>query len=202
MASKMKSPADHSKIVHEFMAEEHDAHNASFLQHIIALVWRLMRLKRQKFSRVLPLGDYFIDRWEKAQFLGFGEGTSIYDNVIVFGNVSVGRQTWIGPNVILDGSGGLEIGSNCSICAGVQIYSHDTVRWAISGGNAPYFYAKTVIGDHCYIGPNVIIQKGVTIGKETVIGANSFVNKDIPEGSKAWGTPAKVVGNIMELSSS
>jgi acetyltransferase-like isoleucine patch superfamily enzyme len=176
------------------MERKDDTQDISVLQQILNITERLMRIKRQKFSRVLPFGDYFIDRWEKAKFLGFGKGTSVYDNVIIFGNVEVGQDTWIGPNVVLDGSGGLEIGSNCSICAGVQIYSHDTVEWAISGGQASYTYAKTVIGDRCYIGPNVIIQKGIEIGHASVIGANSFVNQNIPKCSKAWGSPAKVIG--------
>ncbi len=143
-------------------------------------------------KRVLPFGDYLNDRWEKAKFLGFGEGSSVYDNVIIFGDVCVGHNTWIGPNVVLDGSGGLEIGSYCSLSAGVQIYSHDSVAWAISGGKSDYEYAKTVIEDNCYIGPNVIIQKGVVIGEGAIIGANSFVNKNIPPHSKAYGTPAKI----------
>jgi acetyltransferase-like isoleucine patch superfamily enzyme len=147
----------------------------------------------KRYHRVLPFGDYFNDRWEKAKFLGFGEGSSIYDNVLVLENVKVGANTWIGPNVILDGSGELVIGSNCSISAGVQIYTHDSVQWAISGGTAPYEYAKTIIGDNCYIGPNVIIQKGVTIGKSSIIGANSFVNKNVPENSKAYGTPITIL---------
>jgi len=150
--------------------------------------------KKNEFNRVLPLGDYFIDRWEKAKLLGFGEGTSVYDNVVIIGDVKVGKNCWIGPNVILDGSGGLEIGNNCSISAGVQIYSHDSVKWAISGGKEDYEYAKTKIGNNVYIGPNVIIQKGVKVGDQVIIGANSFVNCDIPSNSKAYGSPVKIKG--------
>ena len=95
---------------------------------LIDIFFSLRDKKKKKFNRVLPFGDYFSDRWEKAKYLGFGEGSSVYDNVVVIGNVKVGKNTWIGPNVILDGSGGLEIGSNCSISAGVQIYSHDSVK--------------------------------------------------------------------------
>jgi len=149
-------------------------------------------VKYRKYKRVLPFGDYFSDRWEKARYLGFGEGSSVYDNVIIMGDVKVGKNTWIGPNVILDGSGGLVVGSNCSISAGVQIYSHDSIQWALSGGEKEYEYAETLIGDNCYIGPNVIIQKGVRIGSEVVIGANSFVKSDIPTGAKAYGNPAIV----------
>ena len=81
------------------------------------------------------------------------------------------------PNVILDGSGGLVIGNNCSISVGVQIYSHDSIDWAISGGKEEYSYAPTQVGNNSYIGPNTIIQKGVKIGNSVVIGANSFINK-------------------------
>jgi len=95
-----------------------------------------------QYRRSLPLADYVVDRWEKARELGFGEGTTIYDSVLVLGDVQVGRNTWIGPFVVLDGSGGLSIGSNCSISAGVQIYSHDSVHWAISGGTAAYERAQ------------------------------------------------------------
>ena len=146
---------------------------------------------KQHHNRVLPLNETLTDRWEKAQFLGFGEKTSVYDNSYVYGDVRVGQNSWIGPFTILDGSGGLTIGNNCSISSGVQIYSHDSVKWAVSGGLEKYEYASTSIGDNCYIGPNTIITKGVTIGAGTIIGANSFVNQSFGPGSKIAGNPAK-----------
>jgi acetyltransferase-like isoleucine patch superfamily enzyme len=112
------------------------------------------RAVHAEHNRSLPFGDYIVDRWAKARELGFGEGTSMYDSVLVLGDVQVGANTWIGPGVVLDGSGGLRIGSNCSISSGVQIYSHDSIQWALSGGAAPYEYAPTTIGDNCYVGPN------------------------------------------------
>lgn len=149
-----------------------------------------------EYNRTLPFGDYISDRWEKARALGFGEGASVYDSTHVFGDVKVGPRSWIGPFVILDGSGGLEIGANCSIAAGVQIYSHDTVDWAVSGGVAPYARAATRIGDNCYVGPNAVIAKGVSIGDGCVIGAGSLVLSDIPAGQKAYGSPCRVVGPV------
>ncbi|MCX8081230.1 MAG: acyltransferase, partial [Bacteroidia bacterium] len=83
---------------------------------------------RKKYNRVLPFNELFTNRWEKARFLNFGKNTSVYDLCIVIGDVEVGENTWIGPFTILDGSGGLKIGSNCSISAGVHIYTHDTVK--------------------------------------------------------------------------
>lgn len=167
-------------------------------EEVRALYDRLLQLRQSlddsfftELNRSLPFADVLFDRWDRGKSLGFGKGTSVYDSCHIFGNVTVGENTWIGPFTVLDGSGGLTIGSNCSISAGVQIYSHDSVNWAISGGNAPYSYAETTIGDNCYVGPNTIISKGVSIGQGCIIGANSFVNASFPPGSKIGGSPAK-----------
>lgn len=154
---------------------------------------RRQREVHRRWKRTLPFGDYVSDRWEKARLLGFGEGTSIYDSAIVLGDVRVGAHTWIGPWVMLDGSGGLEIGDYCSISAGVQIYTHDSVAWAVSGGKAGLEHRPTRIGHRCYIGPHTVVVKGVTIGDGCIIGAHSLVLSDIPAGSKAFGAPCKVI---------
>lgn len=147
---------------------------------------------RKRWDRSLPTGEYLNDRWDRAKLLGFGEGTSVYDSTLVIGHVSVGSRTWIGPFVLLDGSGGLRIGDNCSISAGAQVYTHDTVKWAISGGIQAVERRATVIGSNVYIGPNAIIVMGIRIGDGAVIGANSFVNSDIPTNRKAWGNPCRL----------
>lgn len=147
---------------------------------------------QKKFQRDLPLAELLFDRWERAETLGFGKGTSIYHSSYVYGDVIVGENTWIGPFTILDGTGSLRIGSFCSISAGVQIYTHDSVKWAVTGGKASYEHAPVRIGDRCYIGPNAVISKGVSIGEESIIGAGSLVLSDIPQKSKAWGCPAKI----------
>lgn len=161
-------------------------------------IWQARRKEvHQKFNRTLPFGDYIVDRWEKAKILGFGRGSSIYDSSLVLGVVIVGEDTWIGPFTVLDGSGGrLEIGSHCSISAGVQIYTHDTVERSLTGGKAPITRAATKIGSNCYIGPNTVIAKGVTIGDRVVIGANSLVLENIKSDCKAFGTPCRVVKRL------
>ena len=170
---------------------------ADDLQRSLEEFWaRRRREVDEKFSRTLPFAEYVVDRWTKARELGFGEGASIYDSALVFGDVRVGAKTWIGPFVILDGSAGLEIGSNCSISAGVQIYTHHTVQRSLSMGTQPIAYAPTTIGNGVYLGPNVVIQMGVTIGDRVVIGANSFVNRDVGDGLKAFGSPARVQGYV------
>lgn len=165
------------------------------LEKFISSIFQKRDKIKTEFHRVLPVGDYISDRWEKAKYCGFGENSSIYDSSLVLGDVKVGENTWIGPFTLLDGSGGsLIIGNNCNISAGVQIYTHDTVDRVISGSEI--LKEDTVIGNNVYIGPNTIISKGVKIGDFVVIGANSFVNKDIPSNTKAFGTPVEIKGTI------
>ncbi len=164
-------------------------------------LWRLheelRRRMKEQHDRSVPLADEIVDRWERARFLGFGEGASVYDSSLILGAVTVGPSTWVGPNTILDGSGGLSIGRNCSISAGAQIYSHDTVAWALSGGRQPYERAATSIGDCSYIGPYAVIAKGVKIGAHCLIGAHSLVNVDVPDHGIAVGAPAKLKGTVV-----
>jgi len=163
-------------------------------------IWQIFKELRDhrmgQWRRVLPMGDEISDRWEKAKYLGFGEGTSIYDSSLVIGDVKVGKDTWIGPFTILDGSGGLRIGGNCSIAAGVQIYSHETISWALSGGKMEYSRAKTVIGNCCYIGPNTVVSKGVKIGNHCLIGANSVISNNLKSFTIAAGSPCKTLGRV------
>lgn len=58
------------------------------------------------------------------------------------------------------------------------------------------------IKDHAYIGINSVIVGNVTIGKGSVIGANSVVTKDIPDYCVAAGTPAKIIKKYNPLSDS
>lgn len=171
--------------------------NILMLKKILSFLFEKRENIKKDFNRVLPIGDYISDRWEKARYCGFGESTSIYDSSLVLGNVNVGVNCWIGPFTILDGSGGLlSIGNNCNISAGVHLYTHDTVDTVLYG--AEIKKANTLIGNNVYIGPNTIVTKGVTIGDNVVIGANSFVNKDIPSWTKAFGTPIKIISSIKQ----
>jgi acetyltransferase-like isoleucine patch superfamily enzyme len=161
------------------------------LESLHALIEALRREKREQYHRHVSVGDLLTDRFEIAHDYGFGDGTSCYDNVLILGDVTVGKNCWIGPNVILDGSGGgLLIGDYVDISAGVHIYTHNTVNRAVSGGVAGVEYAPTRIGSRVYIGPQSVVEKGIAIGDGVVIGAMSLVNRDVPSDSRVWGIPA------------
>lgn len=159
--------------------------------------YELLRARMSKdWQRDLPFSELLFDRWERARSLGFGEGSSVYHNSYIYGDVRVGRNTWVGPYTLLDGSGGLHIGDFCSISAGVHIYTHDTVQWALSGGKAEYEHASVSVGSCSYIGGQTVVTKGITVGEHCVIGACSFVNRSVPPFSVAIGAPCRVIGRV------
>ncbi|MEO6317248.1 MAG: acyltransferase [Acidimicrobiales bacterium] len=152
---------------------------------------------RTTWNRSLPFQDALIDRWDRARRLGFGPDASIYASAVVLGAVEVGDFSWIGPNVLLDGSGGgIAIGRWCSVSAGAQVYTHDTVERALTLGRAPQHTGAVRIGDGCHLGALSLVVAGVEIGDQCVVGANSLVNRSIPARSIAFGTPARVVGHV------
>lgn len=152
---------------------------------------------RDRWKRDLPLEELLFDRWERASSLGFGEASSIYHQSYVYGDVSIGEHSWIGPFTLLDGSGGLTIGDYCVISAGVHIYTHDTVTWAVSGGRMEYERAPVSIGECVYVGAQSVILKGVTIGAHSVIGAGSVVNRDVLAFTVAVGNPCRPIGKVV-----
>jgi acetyltransferase-like isoleucine patch superfamily enzyme len=158
---------------------------------------RRRREVNARFARTLPLGDYVVDRWEKARELGFGEGSSIYDSSLVFGEPRVGKNVWIGPFTVIDGSGGLSIGDGCNISAGVHLYSHSTARRCVAAGAYEQIEQEpTTIGRHVFIGPNSVINMGITIGDHAVVGAGAVVTKDVPAYAVVAGVPARPVARV------
>lgn len=152
---------------------------------------------KDQFDRSLPFTDEVFDRWERAQKLGWGEGSSVYDSAYIFGDTQVGKNTWVGPFTIIDGSGGLKIGDNCTISAGVHIYTHNNVKQTLSGGKLPIEREPISIGNCTYIAPQTIVAMGISIGNHCVIAANSFVNKTFPDNAIIAGNPAKQIGRVV-----
>lgn len=159
------------------------------------LCGELRKYHWKKYKRADPFLEMVLGREEKAEFLGI-KNVTLHDSVIVNGDVSIGEGTFIGQYCTLNGGGGLRIGKKCSISVGVRIFTHDTVKWAVSGGKADYEYAPVVIGDCCFLGANSVVTKGVTIGGHSVVAAGAVVTTSFPECSIIAGVPARAVGRV------
>lgn len=89
----------------------------------------------------------------------------------------------------------IKIGNNVRIGANVCIMDSDQHTDDIrSGSNRP-----VVIEDNVWLGANVVVLKGVTIGRNSLIGAGSIVSRNIPENVIAAGNPCKVIRGIPSI---
>jgi acetyltransferase-like isoleucine patch superfamily enzyme len=106
-------------------------------------------------------------------------------------NISIGEDSIIGENIVLDGRDKLMIGSHVDIATDVMIYNseHDVNDESFNAKNFP-----VNIEDYVFIGPRVIILGGVTIGRGAIVGAGAVVTKDVPPYAIVGGVPAKIIG--------
>lgn len=108
-----------------------------------------------------------------------------------FWGMKIGSGCIISLGAKLDKSNpkGVEIGEYTAIAFGSAILTHDWVGQA---------HKTTRIGKQCFIGCNVLVLPGITIGDNCIIGAGSVVMTNIPDGSVVLGNPARIVErNVM-----
>jgi acetyltransferase-like isoleucine patch superfamily enzyme len=113
-------------------------------------------------------------------------------------NIEVGDNFFANYNLTILDVAKVVIGNNVQIAPNVSIYTaghpiHPDSR------NSGYEYGIPVaIGDNVWIGGDVVILPGVTIGSNSVIGAGSVVSKDVPEWVAAAGNPCRVIRAVTE----
>ena len=95
---------------------------------------------------------------------------------------------------------GFEIGNHVQLSFGISFINHEGGNWIFR--HKPEYknrefmkFGCIVIKDNSYIGANVTILPGVTIGKNCIIGAGSVVTRDIPDNSVAVGVPCRVISD-------
>ncbi|MHB8769757.1 MAG: acyltransferase [Syntrophales bacterium] len=108
------------------------------------------------------------------------------------GRISIGDCCLISPGVRISAATEIRIADNCMFAHGAFVTDSD---WhGVYDRGLPIGQTLPVhIGANVWVGDSAIICKGVTIGKNSIIGAGSVVVKDIPENAIAAGNPAAVL---------
>jgi maltose O-acetyltransferase len=120
------------------------------------------------------------------------------NNILLYGNgmIQLGENSYISDNSTLHASCGhrVKIGVYCHISSNVRIFTESVQADSdLRLKPVPTKSGDVVIADACWIGANVLINPGVTIGENSVVGANSVVTRDIPAGEIWGGVPAKLI---------
>lgn len=104
--------------------------------------------------------------------------------------LTLAPRTMIGRNVIVYNLGhitlrrGANVSQNCHLCAG----THDFLRW-----DMPLVTAPIVLGENAWLGADVFVGPGVSIGELCVVGARSVVVRDLPPRKICVGHPCRAV---------
>jgi acetyltransferase-like isoleucine patch superfamily enzyme len=108
--------------------------------------------------------------------------------------IAIGENTYINRNTFIDASHRIIIGRGVGIGPRCYITDHDHGTEPDTPIlDQPLVSAPTLISDGAWLGAGCIVLKGVTIGKNTVVGAGSIVVRDLPPDIVAEGRPARAV---------
>ena len=111
-------------------------------------------------------------------------------------NICLGKNFYSNHNLVILDANKVEFGDNVFIGPNCGFYTSGHPL-DYETRNKGLEYAKPIkVGSNVWIGGNVCVMPGVTIGNNVVIGAGSVVNKDIPSDSVAVGNPCKVIKKL------
>ena len=103
-------------------------------------------------------------------------------------NLTLGKRVDIGAFTLLAAHYGIEIGDDVQIGSHCSLYSYSSID------NKK---GKIVLGKNSKLGTHSSVMPGVTIGENTVVGAHSFVNKNLPANVIAVGSPARIIKKLL-----
>jgi len=113
-------------------------------------------------------------------------------------NISIGERLYVNQYTRIIAHEGITIGKNVTIGQQVTILDHDH-RYTYVGDDLQldgYVTAPITIGNNVWIADKATVLKGVTIGDNVVVGANTLVHKDVPPNCVVGGVPFKILKQL------
>ena len=145
----------------------------------------------QKANATLPDDPSYVQYLEELFGRKLDDVRILTSFICDFGNrVTFGKDVFINHSAILSASGGIEFEDGCMAAPGLRIA---TINHDMNERHTIYTYGKVTVKQNAWIGMNVTICPGVTIGKYAVVRAGAMVTKDVPDYAVVAGVPAKVI---------
>ena len=145
----------------------------------------------QKLNLALPYTEEYFSTMNELFYNQIGKNSVVNNQltVVLPKNVTIGSGVTVMNGALMMAAGGITLEDKVMIAANVQL---------ISNNHDPYVRdvltcRPILIKYGAWVGAGATILPGVTVGKYAIVGANSMVNKDIPDYAVAVGSPAKVI---------
>lgn len=156
-------------------------------------------------SGLFQFGDCFVSYLADVADCQIGEGSKVWQFVVILKGAQIGRDCNICAHVLVEGD--VVLGDRVTVKSGVQLWDGLRVgNDVFIGPNAtftndrfprskiyPKSFAQTVIEDGASIGAGAVILPGVRIGMQAMVGAGAVVTQDVASGSLVVGNPARHV---------
>ena len=147
-------------------------------------------LKNISIGNNVLIGDHVHIR---TRNLRIGDDCEIKDNSLIWGqsDFSAGTGVYIDQECHFDLRRTITLGNDVIISGGCWFYTHMVYHSVLKG--SPSKFGSISIQDRTYVGANVFVLPGITIGNDVIIGARSVVTKNVQSDSVVVGDPAKEI---------
>ena len=170
----------------------------NLIARLVLIPARIKGLRVSKDVVLAPGYDWITTSWkgvtlEQGVHIGRRAWIQCVDNNS--GRILIKKGTSIGRDVVISSADNITIGQHCLISYRVSILDHEH---KFELGKSPVgteigSIDEIEIGDRCFIGSNVTILKGVILGDDCIVAANSVLTHSFPQYSVIGGVPAKLM---------
>ena len=152
----------------------------------------LNRLYARLFGPAAPLAARAVQRMAEHRRAGRIRRANRVENALQRRfSIYVSSQAGIGPGLSLPHPTGIVIGAGVRLGQGVTIYQNVTLGAARRAGDETARYPE--VGDNTTIFAGAVLVGNIRVGRACIIGANSVVTSDVPDGATAVGAPARIL---------
>jgi acetyltransferase EpsM len=142
------------------------------------VVCALVTTQRARFTR-------------QMEDMGFGPATVLHPSARVAPSASLGGGAIVSAGVVI--AARAQIGRHALLNRGVLVGHHTTIgdhASVLPGANVA---GNCAVGERAFLGMGALVLDNLAIGADAIVGAGSLVTRDVPDGTKVMGSPARAV---------